>query len=121
MVRGVGWWLAVVGSDGWWWWWWDRELQRPSARRVVGLKPLVAIFGFYTKNAAEWWGREPQRPSGRRVMDLKPLVAIFGLYGPQFSKHRFRETISIAFSIVDFSPSGLYQSPLGRLVSFQKR
>ena len=37
-----------------------------------------------------------------------------------FSKHRFRETMPIAFSIVDFPPSGSFEGPFGPLVSFQK-
>ena len=38
----------------------------------------------------------------------------------QFSKHRFHETMPIVFSIVDFPPSGLYQSPFGRFICFKR-
>ena len=38
-----------------------------------------------------------------------------------FSKHRFRENMPIVFSIVDFSPSGLYSSPFGRVIYFFRR
>ena len=35
------------------------------------------------------------------------------------SEIRFRETMPIVFSIVDFPPSGLYYSPFGRTTMFQ--